>query len=149
MAELLPFFELILLYKTFRRSTMQILTDSEFISIRFDEAGFLKLTDFRGQSASVHAQIVCQLLTIVWNRKGVTLMCFGFGQKKGNQLISGRTFGSDFDFLVIKNIFGSNYFHKIENNLTVESAGIIAGCQDAVAVNEQNGCVICCHHIYR
>ena len=61
-------------------------------------------------------------------------MCFGFGQKKGNQLISGRTFGSDFDFLVIKNIFGSNYFHKIENNLTVESAGIIAGCQDAVAI---------------
>ena len=128
---------------------MQILTDSEFISIRFDETGFLKFTDFRGQSASVHAQIVCQLLTIVWNREGVALLRFGFGKKKGNQFFSGRALGSDFDFLVIKNIFGSDDFHKIKNNLTVEGAGIIAGCQDAVAVNEQNGCVTCCHYLYR
>lgn len=76
-------------------------------------------------------------------------MSFGFGKKKGNQFFFGRTFRRDFNFLMKENIFGSQDFHKIENNLIVKGTGMRTGGQDTVTVDEQNGRVACCYDIYR
>ena len=97
-----------------------------------------QLAEFCGHGTALDAEIVCQLLAVIRNRKNSAFILFGLHQQISHQLFLGGAFGGQFNLLIQHNIFGSNDMQKIGNNLIMKFAGIAAGGNHPSAVQKKN-----------
>ena len=96
-----------------------------------------QLTDLGGKSASIHLQIVRQLLSIIGDRKAVASLLLGGDVEVGHELISCRPLGGDLQLAVEHEILGGGLLHKVVNDAVVKGTGIATGTDDATDIDHE------------
>ena len=112
-------------------------------------AFLLQLADLGGQAASLNLQVIRQLLAVKGDIKTCALRLFGLEHQISHEFLPGGTPGSDLDLLVKHEVFGSDILHQIENHLLMEAAGIGAGVENAVTVDQHDFAGLICDDVHR
>jgi len=95
---------------------------------------------------TLHAEKICQLLTVKGNVKGEGRLPDGLGRKVGQQLFAGSPFADMGDLIVKKQYFVCKNADQIEDELLVMVAGGGAGGEQPLDVQQQNFAILLCHH---
>ena len=106
----------------------------------------LQLGKLHRHGGSLHAEKICQLLTVKGNVKGEGRLPDGLGRQIGQQLFAGGPLADMGDLIVKKQYFVCQNADQIEDELLVMVAGGGAGGEQPLDVQQQNFAILLCHH---
>ena len=97
-----------------------------------------QLADFSAKATALHLQVICQRLTVVGDIESAAMVLLRLVKQVGQQLFARRAARGDLDFLLEEHVLRGKNSHEIVNELPVKRAGIRAGIQDALTVEEEH-----------
>ena len=106
----------------------------------------LQLGKLHRHGGTLHAEKICQLLTVKGNVKGEGRLPDGLGRKVGQQLFPSGPLADMGDLIVKKQYFVCENADQIEDELLVMVAGGGAGGEQPLDVQQQNFAILLCHH---
>ena len=106
----------------------------------------LQLGKLHRHGGTLHAEKICQLLTVKGNVKGEGRLPDGLGRQIGQQLFAGGPLADMGDLIVKKQYFVCQNADQIEDELLVMVAGGGAGGEQPLDVQQQNFTILLCHH---
>ena len=112
-----------------------------------DQQSFLlQLGKLHRHGGTLHAEKICQLLTVKGNVKGEGRLPDGLGRKVGQQLFPGGALADMGDFIVKEQYFVCQNTDQIADELLVMVAGGGAGGEQPLDVQQQDLAILLCHH---
>ena len=106
----------------------------------------LQLGKLHRHGGTLHAEKICQLLTVKGNVKGEGRLPDGLGRQIGQQLFAGGPLADMGDLIVKKQYFVCQNADQIEDELLVMVAGGGAGGEQPLDVQQQDLAILLCHH---
>ena len=112
-----------------------------------DQQSFLlQLGKLHRHGGTLHAEKICQLLTVKGNVKGKGGLPDGFGRQVGQQFFPGGALADMGDFIVKEQYFVCQNTDQIADELLVMVAGGGAGGEQPLDVEQQDLAILLCHH---
>ena len=106
----------------------------------------LQLGKLHRHGGTLHAEKICQLLTVKGNVKGEGRLPDGLGRQIGQQLFAGGPLADMGDLIVKKQYFVCQNADQIADELLVMVAGGGAGGEQPLDVQQQDLAILLCHH---
>ena len=106
----------------------------------------LQLGKLHRHGGTLHAEKICQLLTVKGNVKGEGRLPDGLGRQVGQQLFPGGALADMGDLIVEKQYFVCQNTDQIADELLVMVAGGGAGGKQPLDVQQQDLAILLCHH---
>lgn len=103
----------------------------------------LQQGEFPGKGASVHAEIVGQLLAVEGKVERSAALADGFVGKIGEQLVPKRTAGHVLDLFCQHQVFPGKDCDKILDQTLMKRAGLTAGVEQIADIQKQDFTVFC------
>ena len=106
----------------------------------------LQLGKLHRHGGTLHAEKICQLLTVKGNVKGEGRLPDGLGRQIGQQLFAGGPLADMGDLIVKKQYFVCQNADQIADEFLVMVAGGGAGGEQPLDVQQQDLAILLCHH---